>query len=449
MDGLSFAARRGECFGLLGVNGAGKSTTFGALSGALAPSDGEALLAVRGGEAEREATPPDTRTSSSSSSSFFEIVRVAPAEARARRRVGYCPQRDAVQSTMTAAEHLAFYSALRGGPLRLSSPDVLRLASALELSAFLDVPAGKLSGGTRRKLSVAIALVGDPSLVLLDEPSAGMDPESRLALRRAIGAQCAERGACVVVTSHAMEECEALCRSAAVMARGRARRAGKVRDLLRGLGRGYDLDARLRLTPAGRMSNDGDDGADGATLSTLSRARRFVEAAFPGATPRDEGVFFSPSRARRTPGRAGDDEGTGKPPGVDEAGESRGEPLLGRVGRAARSFRYRLPPEVSAAEAFEAMEAGMEKAGIAAYQLGRPTLEEVFLRVAEEAEAEEAAEGTGGGEEEEEEEEEESERGEGGGERGRGHAAVAPSAIDRSGRVDETGSRRVQRYHHT
>ena len=163
-----------------------------------------------------------------------------------------------------------------------------------------------------------------------------MDPESRLALRRAIGAQCAERGGCVVVTSHAMEECEALCRSAAVMARGRARRAGKVRDLLRGLGRGYDLDARLRLTPAGRTSNDGDDGADGATLSTLSRARRFVEAAFPGATPRDEGVF-SPSRSRRTPGGAGDDEGTGKPPGVDEAGESRGEPLLGRVGRAARN----------------------------------------------------------------------------------------------------------------
>ena len=195
---------------------------------------------------------------------------------------------------MTAAEHLAFYSALRGGPLRLSSPDVLRLASALELSAFLDVPAGKLSGGTRRKLSVAIALVGDPSLVLLDEPSAGMDPESRLALRRAIGAQCAERGACVVVTSHAMEECEALCRSAAVMARGRARRAGKVRDLLRGLGRGYDLDARLSLTPAGRTSDDGDDGADGATLSTLSRATRFVEAAFP-ARPRGTRVF-SPSR---------------------------------------------------------------------------------------------------------------------------------------------------------
>ena len=198
--------------------------------------------------------------------------------------------------------------------------------------------------------------------------------------------------------------------------RGRARRAGKVRDLLRGLGRGYDLDARLRLTPGGRTSDDGDDGArDGATLSTLSRATRFVEAAFPGATPRDEGVFFSPSRARRTPGRAGDDEGTGKPPGVDEAGESRGEPLLGRVGRAARSFRYRLPPEVSAAEAFEAMEAGMEKAGIAAYQLGRPTLEEVFLRVAEEAEAEEAAEGTGGGEEEEEEQRR---AGEGGGEGG-------------------------------
>jgi ABC-type multidrug transport system ATPase subunit len=422
VDGLSFAARRGECFGLLGVNGAGKSTTFGALSGALAPSDGEALLAVRGGEARREAPgddeapPPDTNTfssSSSSSSSFFEIVRVAPAEARARRRVGYCPQRDAAQSTMTVAEHLAFYSALRGGPLRLSSPDVLRLASALELAAFLDVPAGNLSGGTRRKLSVAIALVGDPSLVLLDEPSAGMDPESRLAMRRAVGAQCAERGACVVVTSHAMEECEALCRSAAVMARGRARRAGKVRDLLRGLGRGYDLDARLAVG-GGRTSDDGDDGANGATLST--RARRFVEAAFPGATPRDEGV--SPSRARRTPGGAGDDEGTGNPPGVDEAGGSRGEPL-GRVGRAARSFRYRLPPEVSAAEAFEAMEAGMEKAGIAAYQLGRPTLEEVFLRVAEEAEAEEAAEGTGVGEEEEEEQEEEERRaGEGGGEGG-------------------------------
>ena len=416
VDGLSFAARRGECFGLLGVNGAGKSTTFGALSGALAPSDGEALLAVRGGAAEREAPgddeapPPETSTissSSSSSSSFFEIVRVAPAEARARRRVGYCPQRDAVQSTMTVAEHLAFYSALRGGPLRLSSPDVLRLASALELAAFLDVPAGKLSGGTRRKLSVAIALVGDPSLVLLDEPSAGMDPESRLALRRAVGAQCAERGACVVVTSHAMEECEALCRSAAVMARGRARRAGKVRDLLRGLGRGYDLDARLAVG-GGRTSDDGDDGANGATL--LTRARRFVEAAFPGATPRDVGV--SPSRARRTPGAAGDDEGAGKPPGADEAGGLRGEPL-GRVGRAARSFRYRLPPEVSAAEAFEAMEAGMEKAGIAAYQLGRPTLEEVFLRVAEEAEAEEAAEGTGVGEEEEERR-----AGEGGGEGG-------------------------------
>jgi len=322
--GVSFGVSPGEIFGLLGVNGAGKTTTFKMLSGQLAPSSGAAFLTPRRGDA----------------------IRVGGATlSRARTRVGYCPQHDALQSTMTALEHLAFYGALRGFAPADAARSASRAASRAGLrgAAALRTIAANLSGGQRRKLSVAVALVGDPAVVLLDEPSTGMDPESRRGVWRALASAAAE-GRAMVLTTHSTEEADALCRRIAIARKGAFRCLGTAQRLKAAHGEGYALVIRV--------SEEGDDATRSARRDEL---RAFVAREMPGAreeTPEEtpEGTtFLTPSP----------------------------------------NLRFRLAAGASVARAFAAMEARDETLGIVEYQLGQTTLEEVFLRVAEEEETEE------------------------------------------------------------
>lgn len=158
--GLWLRVWPGECFGLLGVNGAGKTTTFKMLTGEVTPDAGQAWI-----------------------SHFSVLTQLASA----RQRLGYCPQFEALPAAMTGREVLTMYARLRGRASAASTAaEVDALLQELGLEQYADVMCGSYSGGNKRKLSVAVALVGDPPLVLLDEPSTGMDPAARRFLWRVL-----------------------------------------------------------------------------------------------------------------------------------------------------------------------------------------------------------------------------------------------------------------------
>uniref|UniRef100_M3Z391 ATP binding cassette subfamily A member 13 n=1 Tax=Mustela putorius furo TaxID=9669 RepID=M3Z391_MUSPF len=214
---ISLGIQRGECFGLLGPNGAGKSTTFKMLNGDAPPTSGHAVARTATGE----------------------VVDLASAGA-AGVRIGYCPQQDALDELLTGWEHLQYYCCLRGIP-KPSIPHVARdLVRRLHLEAHVDKLVATYSGGTKRKLSTALALLGKPDLLLLDEPSSGMDPCSKRHLWSMI-LQEARGGCAVVLTSHSMEECEALCTRLAIMVKGSFRCLGSPQHIKDRFGDGYSV----------------------------------------------------------------------------------------------------------------------------------------------------------------------------------------------------------------
>ena len=185
---LTVGMPRGQCFGLLGINGAGKTSTFRMITGEFAPTSGDTRVLVTGGGQR-------------------EYLSVHKDLSRARATMGYCPQFDGLQPNMTAREHLQFYAQVRGVPDELIDQTAEALLTKMSLSKYADRQAGTYSGGNKRKLSVAIALIGEPAVVLLDEPSTGMDPEARRFMWDVISAST--KGRTIVLTSHSMEECEA------------------------------------------------------------------------------------------------------------------------------------------------------------------------------------------------------------------------------------------------
>ncbi|XP_064353466.1 phospholipid-transporting ATPase ABCA7 isoform X1 [Dromaius novaehollandiae] len=216
VDRLCVAIPPRECFGLLGVNGAGKTSTFKMLTGDTEVTLGEAWLKGH--------------------SILTDLQSV-------RQNMGYCPQFDAVTDLLTGREHLEFYSRLRGVPEE-ETPGVAQWGIAkLGLGPHADRPAGKYSGGNKRKLSTAIALIGCPPVVFLDEPTTGMDPRARRFLWDCI-LSIIKEGRSVVLTSHSMEECEALCTRMAIMVNGRFRCLGSVQHLKNRFGDGYTVVVR-------------------------------------------------------------------------------------------------------------------------------------------------------------------------------------------------------------
>jgi len=201
---LDLEVQAGEIFGLLGPNGAGKTTTISMVSGVVTPTRGKAIVAGHD---------------------------VCTAANAARASVGLVPQDLAIYEDLTARENLAFFGSLhglRGGTLRD------RLAWALDLSGLAgraDEPAKQFSGGMKRRLNLAAGLLHEPKLLILDEPTVGVDPQSRnhifeaiLALRKA--------GMTILYTSHYLEEVQALCDRIAILDGGRLIAQGKVGELL-------------------------------------------------------------------------------------------------------------------------------------------------------------------------------------------------------------------------
>ncbi|KAK1930146.1 ABC transporter A family member 1 [Phytophthora citrophthora] len=224
---LSFGLKRGECFGFLGINGAGKTTTMKMLTGDVQPSHGTATL---GG---------------------FDIL---SQQIEVRRQIGYCPQFDALFDLLTVREHLELFGAIKGIPTDSLERVVMDKIQQLNLADFEHKLAGSLSGGNKRKLSVAIAMIGNPAIIFLDEPSTGMDPVSRRFMWDVI-ADISTRGkeSTIVLTTHSMEECEALCSRVGIMVGGRLRCLGSVQHLKSRFGDGLVLDVKLDMPSADEL----------------------------------------------------------------------------------------------------------------------------------------------------------------------------------------------------
>ncbi|XP_034780404.2 glucosylceramide transporter ABCA12 isoform X2 [Acipenser ruthenus] len=227
VNNISVGIPAGECFGLLGVNGAGKTTTFKMLTAEIFPSNGNALV-------------KDTDGS---------VVDIMDGSMEGIN-IGYCPQVDALDDLLTGEEHLYYYARIRGIPSQQIHNVVMHLLQRLELLPHKDKPTCQYSCGTKRKLSTALALIGCPQILLLDEPSSGMDPKSKRHLWNIISEELKEKCA-VVLTSHSMEECEALCTRLAIMVKGRFRCLGSLQHIKNRFGSGFTVKMHLASSSLG------------------------------------------------------------------------------------------------------------------------------------------------------------------------------------------------------
>jgi ATP-binding cassette subfamily A (ABC1) protein 2 len=166
--------------------------------------------------------------------------------------IGYCPQFDALYDELTAREHLNLYATLRG-VLKNSRSEVVDWAlTKLDLLQYADRPVGTYSGGNKRKLSTAIALIGGPALIFLDEPTTGMDPYSKRFLWDLI-LSLVKDGKSIVFTSHSMEECEMLCTRLAIMVNGHFKCLGSTQHLKNKFGDGYSIKIKCLESDTTRM----------------------------------------------------------------------------------------------------------------------------------------------------------------------------------------------------
>ena len=189
VDDVTFGVQHGEVFALLGPNGAGKSTTIGLIRG-------------------------DLRPSSQTSDVLIEGASIRTDKATARQHLGVCPQFDAMDR-MTVTEHLKFYAKVRG--VADIDFNVNQVISAVGLDAFRNRPAARLSGGNQRKLSLGIAIIGNPSILLLDEPSSGMDAVAKRVMWKTL--EGIKVGRSLVITTHSMEEASALSDRVGILAK--------------------------------------------------------------------------------------------------------------------------------------------------------------------------------------------------------------------------------------
>jgi len=231
VDGVSLHAARGETVGLLGPNGAGKTTTVSIVAGLLRPDSGEVLIEGRplGGD-----TDP------------------------LKRQIGLVPQDVALYDELSAMQNLALFGALYG----LSGARLKRaIAEALDLAGLADRAKDKVatfSGGMKRRLNIVAAMLHDPAIILLDEPTVGVDPQSRNAIFENLEI-FKKRGKTLIYTTHYMEEAERVCDRLIIIDHGKV----VADDTLRGL---------YRLVPATNLLNvELDRDIDGALLEDLRR----------------------------------------------------------------------------------------------------------------------------------------------------------------------------------
>ncbi|KAK6954029.1 hypothetical protein Daesc_003991 [Daldinia eschscholtzii] len=315
VDDVSFGLQEGEILALLGPNGAGKTTTINMIRGDLTPSSGRIYL---------------------------EGVDVLKNKRLAQKHLGVCPQFDALD-LLTVREHLTFYARCKG--VEDIRGAVAYVMSRVGITAHANKPAAKLSGGNKRKLSLAIALLGDPPVLLLDEPSSAMDAASKRVLWRTLAAVAPGRS--VLLTTHSMEEADALATRAAIIAR-RVLAVGTTEALRKTHSNEYHVHLILRSAPlstAEEMRN-----VETWVRRTFGDALRFEGESLGGQVR-----FVVPADSKVPDSEAGPHAAT-------------------------RSFtRYLI----------ETLEARKHGLGIDCYSISAATMESVFMKVVKESDASE------------------------------------------------------------
>jgi lipooligosaccharide transport system ATP-binding protein len=204
INGVSFELQRGECYGLLGPNGAGKTTTLKLCLGLTAPDSGGITLVGH-------PVPDDAR--------------------QARMRIGVVPQQDSLDPDFTVEENLRVYGRYFGMKPAAIEARLDWLLDFSNLASKHDARIGELSGGMKRRLTLARALVNDPELIFMDEPTTGLDPQARHMIWERLKALLSA-GKTILLTTHFMDEAERLCNRLAVMDHGRLIAEGDPRELI-------------------------------------------------------------------------------------------------------------------------------------------------------------------------------------------------------------------------
>ena len=282
VDGVSFAVEEGEVFGLLGPNGAGKTTTISMLTGVLEPTSGTARI---GGH----------------------DILAEPTEVK--RINGLVPQDLALYPTLSARANLQFFGriyGLRGKELRERVDDVLEIVALADRA---DEAIEKYSGGMKRRVNIAAGLVHQPRLLFLDEPTVGVDPQSRNHIFESVQRLNRERRMSIIYTSHYMEEVELLCNRVAIVDQGRIIALDTIRNLIAMLGGGV---IQLGLERVRRRDAGGHPGAarghrrHRGAAGPGRRARRRAPADSRGGASagRSTGHAAGPPWSRSRPGEA-------------------------------------------------------------------------------------------------------------------------------------------------
>jgi ABC-2 type transport system ATP-binding protein len=202
VDGIDLEVYPKEIYGLLGPNGSGKTTTLSMLSGILRPDSGE-----------------------------VRVAGVSVAHSAARTRLGLVPQEVALYPQMTAAENLSFFGRMQGMHGRVLRTRVREALEIVDLAGHADNRIERFSSGMRRRANIAVALVHSPDVLIMDEPTVGVDPQSRNAILDQVSALAAA-GTAVIFASHYMEEVQRLCSRIGIIDAGKILATGTVRELL-------------------------------------------------------------------------------------------------------------------------------------------------------------------------------------------------------------------------
>ena len=217
VNDISFQVQSGEILGFLGPNGAGKTTTMRILTGVLPPTSGKAKVCG------------------------FDVFE-NPIEVK--RRIGYLPENPPVYTDMTARAYLRFVASIKGVPRKSRESEIERVATKTSCTQFLHRVIGNLSKGQRQRVGLAQALLGDPEVLILDEPTVGLDPAQIIEVRELIKSLAGKLT--IVLSTHILPEVTAICQKALIIAQGRVV--------------AYDTLEGLQRANAGAVTADGHPG---------------------------------------------------------------------------------------------------------------------------------------------------------------------------------------------
>ncbi|TQD73014.1 hypothetical protein C1H46_041449 [Malus baccata] len=260
VKGLWVNFARDQLFCLLGPNGAGKTTAINCLTGITPFTGGDALI-------------------------YGDSARSSVGMANIRKIIGFCPQFDILWNALSGQEHLHLFASIKGLPSASVKSDAEKLLAEVRLTEAAKVRAGSYSGGMKRRLSFAVALIGDPKLIILDEPTTGMDPITRRHVWDVI--EGAKRGRAIVLTTHSMEEADILGDRIGIMAKGRLRCIGTSIRLKSRFGTGFIANVSF----SGSTNEQRPPSRDAVATSHHEAVKEFFKCHL-GVEPKEENREF-------------------------------------------------------------------------------------------------------------------------------------------------------------